>query len=76
MQINQLPEVIENIILDYKAQLEHTHKFNKVLNDIKKIQRLQYKKHEVFLKYGDEQYIDLYFVIAEIPIYAFLIVFI
>ena len=35
--MDNLPLVLENIILDYKHQLEHTCKFKPVLDDIKTI---------------------------------------
>ncbi len=40
--MDTLPLVIEEIILDYLAQLKHTNKFNKTLNAIKNI------KYEIY----------------------------
>ncbi len=36
--MNSLPKDLEDIILDYKYQMEHTHKFKNTLDIIKKIQ--------------------------------------
>jgi len=35
MDLTQLPEVLEDIILDYVAQIEHKEKFQKTLDTIK-----------------------------------------
>lgn len=35
MNLNDLPLEIENMILDYKSQIEHREKFKKVLKEIK-----------------------------------------
>jgi len=37
MDLTQLPEVLEDITLDYVSQIEHTRKFQKTLNTIKKL---------------------------------------
>jgi len=35
MDLTKLPEVLEDIVLDFASQIEHTRKFQKTLNTIK-----------------------------------------
>ena len=37
MNLSQLPKELEDIIIDYKSQLEHKEKFQKTLNTIKSL---------------------------------------
>jgi len=48
--MNCLPKELEDIILDYKYQIEHTHKFKKCLEEINKIEyKIEYDDyHSVY----------------------------
>lgn len=50
--MNFLPKEIEDIILDYKSQLEHYEKFKKCLNDINSF---KYEIIDETIKYGEDE---------------------
>ena len=57
-----LPAVIEDLIYDYKSQMEYTEKFNLCLNEIKKIRHkiLEYDNNhtlsQIILPYNKKSY--------------------